>query len=90
MWENLDTIKKSSHTLRLQDYHWGHRVSVGRGLLARRSGSSVSFTRVRHATAGRQEVEEWTIDAPVAPLMLWAFAVYSPEDVLALVEFGNL
>ena len=63
-------------------------VSVGRDLLARRFGHLVSFIRVPRATVGRQEIEEWTVDpGPATQFWPGAFAVYPPENILALVEW---
>lgn len=83
VWKNFDNLKKRTHTLGPQDPRWGKLAHVGRGLLARRYGCSVSFIRT---TMGQQGVEEWTVDPPVTPFQPCGFAVYSPEDVLALVE----
>lgn len=89
MWKSLNVIKKRSHTLRLRDFRWEELFSVGRDLLARRSGRSVSFIRVPCTTAGRREVEEWTVDPAVTSFLPCAFTVYSPEHVLALVEWRH-
>ena len=86
VWKNLDAVEKRSYTLQLEDFRWGELTHVGRGLLARRSGCSVSFIRVPCAVAGRQGVEEWTVHPPVTLFQPCAFAVYLPEDVLALME----
>ena len=86
VWENLDAIKKRSYPLRLRDLRWEEMVPVGRGLLAGLCGSSISFIRVPCIAMGRRVVEEWTVDPPVTPFWPCAFAVCSPEDVLALVE----
>ena len=86
LWKNFDNLEKSSHTLGLQDPRWGKPAHVGRDPLARRSDCSISFIRVPRTIAGRQGVEEWTVDPPVTPFQPCGFAVYSPEDALALVE----
>ena len=86
-WKNLDAIERYSHTMRLPDFCWSGMVPVGWNLLAGRSRHSLSFIRVPRTTAGRQGVEEWRVDIPVTPFQPCAFAVYSPEDVLAFVEW---
>ena len=85
VWENLDAIKKRELPVRPRGLHWDEMVPVGRGLLAGIYGRSVFFIRVPCTTTGQQGVEEWTVDAPASPFWPCAFAVYSPEDVLALV-----
>ena len=90
LWENLDVIKKRGHPLRLLDFRWERLIPVGRDLLAGRSGdSNISFIRVPHIAAGRQEIEEWRIDPPPTQFHPNAFAVYPPEHVLALVEWRH-
>ena len=89
VWENLDAVKRHDYSLRLRDFRWGELAPVGRGLLAGLSGRSVSFIRVSCATTGRGGVEEWTVDPPATPFWPCAFAVYTPEAVLALVERWN-
>ena len=85
IWENFDAIKSSNYLLRRGDFRWEELVPVGRDILARRSGHSVSFIRLPRATVGRQEIEEWTVDPrPVTPFWPGAFAVYPPENILAL------
>jgi hypothetical protein len=87
-WKNFDAVKSSNHLLRRWDFRWNELIPVGRDVLARRSGHSVSFIRVPRATLGRQEIEEWTVDAePATPFSPGAFAVYSPENILALIEW---
>ena len=90
VWENLDAVEKHGYSLRLRAPPGRELAPVGRSLLAWFSGRSVSFIRVPCITAGRPEVEEWTIDPPATPFWPRAFAVYSPEDVIALVEFRFL
>ena len=85
---NLDTIKKRSHTLQPRGFRWGGLVAVGQDLLARRSVHSVSFIRIPCTATGQRGVEEWTVVPPATSSLPCAFAVYSPEDVLALVEWG--
>jgi hypothetical protein len=88
IWENFDAIKSSRHPLRLRGFRWDELVPVGRDVLARRSGHSVSFIRMPRATVGRQEIEEWTVDPGLAtPFSPGAFAVYPPENILALIEW---
>jgi len=89
VWKNLDAIRKRSHALEMRDFRWRELVSVGRDLLARRADRSVSFVRVPCTTVDRREVEEWTVDPPIATFWPCAFAVYSPEYVLALVEWKH-
>jgi hypothetical protein len=87
-WENFDAVKSSNHPLRRWDFRWNDLIPVGRDVLARRSGHSVSFIRVPRPTVGRQEIEEWTVD-PGSATRFWpgAFAVYPPENILALIEW---
>jgi len=87
VWENLDTVKRQNYSLGLQDFPWDRLAPVARGLLAGLSGRSVSFIRVSCTTTGRRGVEEWTVDPPATPFWPCEFAVYSPEAVLALVEY---
>jgi hypothetical protein len=88
IWENFDTIKSSNHVLRRRDFRWDELVPVGRDLLARRFGHSISFIRVPRATVGRQEIEEWTVDpGPATSSWPGGFAVYPPENILALIEW---
>jgi len=82
VWKNFDNPKKRRHTLGLQDPRWGKAVQVGQGLLARCFGCSVPFIWVPCITG----LEEWKVDPPVTLFQPCGFAVYSPEDVLALVE----
>ena len=89
-WGNLGAINKRSHTLRLQgSQQWGLLLPVGQGLLVRHSHRSVSFVRVPRIAASWQGVEEWIVDPPVTPFQLWGSATYSPEDVVALVEWKH-
>jgi len=87
MWENPDAIERHNHPLRQRDFHWKELAHVGRGLLARLSGCSISFIRVSRITAGRQEVEEWRVDPPVTSFQPLAFAAYPPENILAFIEW---
>ena len=87
LWENLDALERHDYTLRLRYFRWEELAPVGRGLLAGLSGRSISFIRVSCTTTGRRGVEEWTVDPPATPFWPCAFAVYPPEDVLALVEY---
>ena len=87
MWENFDAIKGHNHLLRRSDFHWAELVPVGRDLLARRSGRSVSFIRVPRIAADREEVDEWRVDPPATPFRPSAFTVYPPENIIALIEW---
>jgi hypothetical protein len=88
VWENFHVIKARNHRLRRGFAWWDELVPVGRDILARRSGHSVSFIRLPRATAGRQEIEEWTVDlGPATSFWPGGFAAYPPENVLALVEW---
>jgi len=89
MWENFDAIKRHDHPLRQRDLHWWELTSVGRDLLARLSGYSVLFLRPPRLAAGQQEVEEWRVDPPVTSFQPRAFAVYQPENILALIEWRH-
>ena len=89
MWKDFGSVKRRDHILGERGFDWSHVVPVGRDLLARRSGRSVSFIRVPHITAGGREIEEWTIDPPPTAFQPHAFAVYQPEDILALVEWTH-
>ena len=85
VWGGLDAIEQRRHALQPRDFRWREMIPVGRDLLARLSGYSISFIRVPCITADRREVEEWTIDLPATSYRPRAFAVYSPEHVLTLV-----
>ena len=87
MWENFDVIKGHNHLLRQRDFHRVELVPVGRDLLARRSGRSISFIRVPRISAGRQEVKEWRVGPPATPFRPSAFTVYPPEKILVLIEW---
>lgn len=89
VWEELSAANTYKHLLGLQDFSWKELVPVGRGLLARRLGRSVSFVRVTCTPGGQLVVEEWTVNPPPIPFWPCAFAVHSPEDVLALVEWRH-
>jgi len=86
VWKNFDNLRKRVHTLGSQDHRWGMPVHAGRNLLARRFGCSVSFIRVPRTTVDQQELEEWTVDPPVTLFQPCGFAVFSSDNVLALVE----
>ena len=86
VWENLDTVKGHNYSLRLQNFRWEGLAPVGRGLLAGLEGRSVLFIHVSCTTTRRPEVKEWTVNLPTVPFWPCGFALYSPEDVLALVE----
>jgi len=89
MWENFDAIERRDYPLKQRDFRWWELTPVGQDLLAKLSGSSVSFIRVPHITADRQELEEWRvdIDPPAASFQRHAFATYLPESILALIEW---
>jgi len=87
VWENFEAIQGHDHALGQGDFRWSELVPVSRDLLASRSGNSISFIRIPHIAAGRQEVEEQRIDLPAIPFWPGAFAVYSPENILALIEW---
>ena len=87
VWENLDAVDRHSYSPRLRGIRWEDLLPVGRGLLAGLSNRSVSFIRMPCTTAGRREVEEWTVNPPATLFWPCAFAVYPPKDVLALVEY---
>ena len=85
-WDDLYAVKRHIYPLGLSDFRWEDMAPVGWGIFAGLSGHSVAFVRVPCTAAGQQGVEEWTVDIPPAPFQPCTFAVYPPEDVLALVE----